>query len=270
MTLIDAIILGIIQGISEFLPVSSSGHLVLFKDLFRIQESTMTFNILLHVGTLVPIFAVYWTEIVKLIKKPLQKLTYLLVVGTLPAVLVALLFKDKIDSMFESVSWILAVGFTLTGLLLLYADKVKVGGKKTEDITYVDALIIGVVQGVAVAPSISRSGSTISASLFRKLDRQTAAKFSFLLSIPAIAGAVCLEIVKLIKDTPDPSVTAINPLYMAAGFVAAMVSGYFAINFMLDLIRKAKLKYFAFYVFALAALILIDTFALKGMIFGAA
>lgn len=269
MTLFDAIILGIIQGISEFLPVSSSGHLILFQNLLHIKEPTMTFDVLLHVGTLVPIFAVYWTEIVKLIKKPFQKLTYLLIIGTLPAVLVAILFKDQIDAMFTSVTWLLAVGFAITGLLLLYADEAKVGRKKTEEITYVDALIIGAMQGVAVAPAISRSGSTISASLFRKLDRQTAAMFSFLLSIPAIAGAVVLEIIKIIKASPaDAAVATINPLYMIVGFFAAMISGYFAINFMLDLIRKAKLKYFAFYVFALAALILVDKFVLSGTIFG--
>ncbi|MDR2940175.1 MAG: undecaprenyl-diphosphate phosphatase [Clostridiales bacterium] len=253
MSVLEAVILGIIQGFSEFLPISSSGHLVLFQKLFGITESSMAFDILLHVATLIPVIIVYRDIISGLIKKPFQKLTYLLVAGTIPAVIVALIGGGFIDSLFQT-GGSLAIGFIITGFLLMATDNIKGGYKKQEGITYVDAILVGCIQAVATVPAISRSGSTIFGSVTRKLDRATAAKFSFLLSIPAIAGATVLELKKFIAGGET---FAIDMLPMVFGFISAMLSGYLAINFMLKLIMDAKLKYFAYYVWLIALFIII-------------
>ena len=262
MSIIEAIILGIIQGIAEFLPISSSGHLALAQHLFGIKESSLSFGVLLHLGTLVPVFVVYWNELWKLIKKPFQKTTYLLIIGTIPAVVSALLLGDVIEALFSSLLF-LAAGFALTGGLLLLVDHVRPGAKSDRDMTYADALIIGCAQGVAIAPAISRSGSTISASLLRGLNRETAARFSFLLSIPAILGAAVLQLKDVI--TGGEVMAGIPLVCMVAGFLAAMLSGYLAIQFMLKLIQRAKLKVFSVYLFLLSAFILVDQLVLGGM-----
>lgn len=262
MNIFQAIILGIIQGFTEFLPVSSSGHLLLAQSLFGIQQDSLVFEVILHLGTLIPVVIVYWKDIIKLIKQPFQKMTYLIVLGTLPAVFAALFLDDYIDIIFSGTKF-LAFGFIITGFALLYADKIEDGWKKEDDIKYSDSIIIGIIQAIAIAPGISRSGSTIAGSLFRKLDRETAAKYSFLLSIPAILGGAVLEIAKIIKG--DIVLASLDLFPMFIGFLAAMLSGYLAINFMLALIKKAKLKYFSIYVFILAAFILIDNFVLGSM-----
>ena len=262
MSVLEAIILGLIQGIAEFLPISSSGHLALAQHLFGIKEASLSFNVLLHVGTLVPVCIIYWKELWKLIKKPFQKTTYLLIIGTIPAVISALLLGDVIESLFSSLLF-LAAGFAITGGLLLFVDTVRPGTKEDRDMTYVDALVIGCAQGVAIAPAISRSGSTISASLLRGLNRETAARFSFLLSIPAILGAAVLQVKDVI--TGGEIMAGISPAAMIAGFLVAMISGYLAIQFMLALIQKAKLKVFSVYLFLLSAFILVDQLVLGGM-----
>jgi undecaprenyl-diphosphatase len=264
MNLLEAIILGIVQGLTEFLPVSSSGHLLLTQNLLGITNDSLFFTVLLHVGTLIPVVIVFWKDIFELIKKPFQKMTYLLIIATLPAIVITLLLGDYFDLLYNSTIF-LAFGFIITGCALLYSDRIKDGHKREKDISYADALIIGTVQGIAIAPAISRSGSTISGSLFRHLKRETAAKFSFLMSIPAIAGGLVLEVVKFF--TGDAVVGDIDWLVMGGGFVAAMLSGFLAISFMMTLIKKCKLKYFSIYVFALAAVILVDQLALGGLLF---
>lgn len=264
MNLLQAIILGIVQGLTEFLPISSSGHLLLTEKLFGIHNDSLFFEVFLHVGTLIPVLIVFRNDILKLIKNPFQKMTYLLIVATIPAVLVTLVFGEYLDQLFNATLF-LAFGFIITGCLLLYSDRVKSGYKKDKDITYLDALVIGAIQGIAIAPAISRSGSTISGSLFRKLKRETAAKFSFLMSIPAILGAVALQVMHIIKG--DVIIVDMNWFNMCAGFVAAMLSGFLAVNFIMELIKRCKLKYFSFYVFALALLIIIDQLVLGSMIF---
>ncbi len=253
MNIFESIILGVIQGIAEFLPISSSGHLVLFQKILKIPEPSMFFNVILHLGTLIPILIVYFKDILYLIKKPFQKTTYLLIVATLPAVVVALFFSDTIEYLFETGKF-LSVGFFITGLVLLYADKPRQNTKK--EVSYLDATLIGIAQSCAIFPAVSRSGSTISAALFLKINKEEAAKFSFLLSIPAILGATVLEIKDLITmpevtNTPEFSI-------MFAGFVASIISGYLSINFLISIIKKAKLKYFSDYVFTVGSLVLID------------
>ncbi len=263
MNILYAVILGIIQGLTEFLPVSSSGHLVLFQNLFGLDMPGMQFDVVLHIGTLIPVIIVFRKDIIMLIKKPFQKYVLLLAAATIPAVIFALLLGDAVDELFKSGAY-LGLGFILTGLVLIYADRIGNGKKKEEDITLTDSIVIGTMQAIAICPAISRSGSTIGAALFRKLDRETAARFSFLLSIPAILGAAVLAFKDVVTGgVPVPS--ADIPGFVA-GFIASGLTGYLAITFMLKIIKKGKLRYFAYYVFALAALILADKF-IFGLVF---
>ena len=257
MNILEAIILGIIQGVAEFLPISSSGHLALTQALFGIEEAKLGFDVLLHVATLIPVCVVYRKDIWALIRKPFQKMTLWLIVGTIPAVIAALLLDDRIES-FKTNMYFLAAGFTITGFVLLIADNIRVGTKGEDEMTLWDALLVGCAQGVAILPAISRSGSTISASLLRGLKRETAARFSFLLSIPAILGAAVLQVKDLLGG--GDVFGGIPTASLIAGFLAAMLSGYLAIQFMLKLIQKAKLKTFSIYLFALAAFILVNKF----------
>ncbi len=255
MTIIQAIILGILQGLAEFLPISSSGHLTLFQRIFGITDGTMFFTIIVHIGTLIPILIVYREDILKLLKNPFQKYTYLIIIGTVPAVVVALLFEDTIEMLFAG-GQLLGVGFLFTGILLTLTDKIPKGTKEKEDITYLDATLIGCMQGLAIFPAVSRSGSTIVGALSRKITKEDAAKFSFLLSIPAICGALVLEILKMVLSG---NFTVGLPIHIILiGFFSSMLSGYLAINFMLVIIKKAKLKYFAYYVFLLGVLVILD------------
>ena len=257
MTLLEAIILGIIQGLAEFLPISSSGHLALGQVLFGIDDNNMAFNIVVHVGTLVPVVIVYRKDIWELIKRPFQKMTFLLITATIPAVIVAVFFDDAIEAAFSSLSF-LAVGFVITGFVLILTDKFRKNHKKSDEISYLDALLIGIAQGIAVFPGISRSGSTIAASLSRGIVREDAAKFAFLMSIPAILGALLLQIVSVISG--EILLEELNFINLGAGLVSAMLSGYLAINFMLAAIKKAKLSYFAYYVIILAVAIIVGLF----------
>ncbi|MDR1559613.1 MAG: undecaprenyl-diphosphate phosphatase [Clostridiales bacterium] len=260
MNILTAVILGIVQGFAEFLPISSSGHLVVAQRLFGFEEQMLSFDIILHLGSLVAVFAVFWKDIWELIKKPFQNLTYMLIAATIPAVLAGVLFKDQIEALFEG-GIFLALGFIITGLLLLYSDSVQNIKKQSKDISLPDAVVIGCVQAFAIAPGISRSGSTITAGLRQGLTRETAARFSFLLSIPAILGASVMT-VKDVLESPEGAagMLAGGAVPLIFGFLAAMLSGYLSIRFMLNLINKCKLRYFSYYVFALAAFILADIF----------
>lgn len=259
MNLLQAAILGLIQGLTEFLPVSSSGHLVLAQNAFGLTEATKTYNILLHMATLIAVFAVYWQDIWKLIKKPFQRTTYLLIAGTIPTVIFALIFKDFIDKVFQG-GIVLGVNFIITGFILLYAQSRRPGRKKIRNMSYFDALVVGTLQGVAICPAISRSGMTISGSLSRGLDRTSAARFSFLLSIPAILGAMALEMKDMLTGETEAITESIGIGPMIVGFLVAAISGYIAIRFMLNVIKKGKLTYFSVYVFLLGAYVILDQF----------
>ncbi|MDR2898931.1 MAG: undecaprenyl-diphosphate phosphatase [Clostridiales bacterium] len=262
MTVLEAVILGLVQGLAEFLPISSSGHLIIVQNLLGLKNNMLSFDVLLHVGTLIPVFIVFWQEIFALIKRPFQKMTLLLIVGTLPAVIFTLLLGDIIDSLFAG-GLFLAIGYVITGILLLVSDRLKLGKKTEKDMSIADALAIGTVQAIAITPGISRSGSTITGSLFMGLTKDAAASYSFLLSIPAILGATVLQLKDIV--TGESSLVLIDFAPALAGFLTAAVSGYIAIRFMLNLIKKRKLKFFAVYVFILAAVLVVDYFTL-GMI----
>ena len=250
MSLLEAVILGIIQGISEFLPVSSSGHLLVFHRIFGIEaEDNLTFIIVLNMGSLMPLLWVFRADILTLLKNPFQKMTGLLVVSVFPLVLVSVLFLDFIEEMFHLLDY-LWVGFIITGAVLLLSDRLRNNQKTTGDLKFRDALFCGSAQAFAVFPGISRSGATITAALSRGLDRENAARFSFLMSIPSAFGAILLRLGHLLTGRVDAQ--DLNFVNLAAGFVTAAVVGYVSINFMLMVIKKARLKYFAiYYIFAL-------------------
>ena len=256
MSLLEAIILGFIQGISEFLPVSSSGHLLVFHHIFGITtEDNLTFIIVLNMGSLLPLLFVFRKDIWALVKNPFQKTTALLAIATVPLVIVTLLFEGFIESMFHMVRF-LPLGFVVTGVVLLLSDRLKKNDKTMENISFLDAALIGCAQAFAVFPGISRSGSTITATMARGVNRESAAKFSFLMSVPAAIGAMLFRVSRIVAD--PALIEGLNFQNLAAGFVTAAITGYLAINFMLAIVKKAKLKYFAlYYIFALVIFLLL-------------
>ncbi|MEM4196326.1 MAG: undecaprenyl-diphosphatase UppP [Methanothermobacter sp.] len=271
MDVLQAIIIGTVQGLTEFLPISSSGHLVLVPQMMGVKSS-LAFDTLLHVGTLVAVVTYFWGDIVHMIRSfisslrdipggnfrngmeedPFKRLAWMVIIGTIPAALAGVLFKDFFESLFSSIA---AVGFFLivTGLLLWGSERISARIREklsVEKLGVRDSLIIGGAQALAIAPGISRSGATISAGLFLGFERELAARYSFLLSIPAILGAALIQ-VKDISAGMD-----LLGASMIAGFVASAVSGYIAIKFLLKLIRERDLYIFAYYCFALGLLVL--------------
>ncbi|MFT9849157.1 undecaprenyl-diphosphate phosphatase [Aneurinibacillus sp. REN35] len=253
MNELQAIVLGIIQGLTEFLPVSSTGHLYIGRHLFGLDEAGLFLDTMLHIGTLFAVLAVYGDDVIEIIKRPFNKLTGLLIVGTLPAVAVGLIFED----FFEGISRTgITVGyeFLVTGVVLWLADGWKNRGEKSlERISYRDALFIGCFQAAAILPALSRSGLTIAASLFRCMDREAAARFSFLLSLPAIGGGVLLQSVKVVTGE-SREVIGLSPLLFGAFFSALF--GYVAVRWMIGLLKRGSLKGFAMYVWVLGLFIL--------------
>lgn len=262
MSVLEAVILGVVQGLTEFLPVSSSGHLVLFQRIFGISGSPLFFDTLVHGGTLIAVLAVLRADIWDLLRRPFQPLTAYLVLGTLPAAAAALLFKNRIEAAFESGAF-LGFAFLVTAVFLALAEILaKRAGRrrKKEEMTWADSLIIGVFQAIAVVPGVSRSGSTLSASLVRGLDRDFAARFSFLLSIPTILGALALQMKDLAGGAEFGSIGA---LPLAAGTLSAAIVGFFAISLMLKLVRERSLWGFAVYTGVLGLAVLADRYVLR-------
>ncbi|MDF2531682.1 MAG: Bacitracin resistance protein BacA [Clostridia bacterium] len=256
MNLIQAIVLGIIQGVTEFLPISSSGHLVLMQKIFGITEPTLVFDTSVHLGTLIAVFAVFKDDIISLLKKPFQKLTWLLLAGTIPTGIIGIVFKDTFEQMFHTGST-LGFEFIITGVIILWSSILKNGRKGVRETSYFDAVFIGIMQGLAIMPAISRSGLTISGALFRNLDRNFAARFSFLLSIPAILGAAVFQAKDIIEVGGG---TGIGMGALIAGSLAAALAGYISIKFMLKILSEGKMKYFSYYVFALGGLVILDQY----------
>mgnify|MGYP001352865530 CR=1 FL=1 len=268
LDLFSAVLLGVIQGLTEFLPVSSSGHLVLFSSLLDVREPSVVFEVLVHVGTLAAVLVVFWNEFVQivqgffhLLRRPTQaaqlyrtdigsRLFIWLCAGTLPIVIAALLFKDYVEQLFNSARF---VGFALiiTGLILFIADRFS-GSSRSREQTLLDSLWIGIGQAVAVLPGISRSGTTIAFGLARGLSREQAARFSFLLSIPGILGALVLSIPDLVGGTVSTSGGV-----LFAGMLAAAVTGYAAIRLLLQVVRRGRLVWFSYYTWIVGLLVLI-------------
>jgi undecaprenyl-diphosphatase len=279
MDIIQAIIMGAVQGLTEFLPISSSAHLVLVPELMGVK-STLAFDTLLHLGTLVAVVGYFWKDILAMIQAfisslldifsgkfkkgvkedPFKRLTWLVVIGTIPAGLMGVLFKSQFESLFSSIA---AVGFFLliTGVILWGAEWMAKRNKDKEDkeikdVTFTNSLVIGLFQGFAIAPGISRSGATIAAGLFSGLERKLAARYSFLLSIPAILGAALVQAKDIVGFDANLSV-------LIGGFLSAVIFGYLAVKFMMGYIQKHSLVLFAYYCWIVGALTLILTMVWK-------
>ena len=266
MNALQAVILGAVQGLTEFLPVSSSGHLVLFQRLFGLREGVLVFDIAVHLATLLAVIALFWRDVLGMIKKPFDKFTLLIVIGTVPAVVIGLLFKESIERLFES-GRTLGLEFIATGLVLWFAESIRTKNKKLDETTDMDALWIGIAQAVAILPAVSRSGLTIAGALFRGLDRRFAAKFSFLLSIPAILGAAVLDIPDALDTFRTSGNLGVPTLPLVIGMVIAFLSGWIAIRWMLRVLSRGSLRGFAVYVLILGVLILLEQIV-RGRLFG--
>ena len=274
MSVGNAILLGLVQGLAEFLPISSSGHLSILNNLFRLstaEEGHLFFDVLLHLGTLLSICVVYWQDIVAMVQETLAllnlgpmagqsrqrnpgaRLFFMIVLATLPLVLI-LPIKDLLEGLYYN-SIFIGVALVLTGCMLYVSDRMIPGKKTVGGMTILDALIIGLCQCVAVIPGLSRSGTTITAGIATGLNREFAVKFSFLLSIPAVLGANILSLIDALRDGVDLSNI---PAYLI-GIAVAMVSGIAAIELLRYISRKGKFGGFAYYCWVVGALSIILT-----------
>lgn len=272
MSWFEAIVMGIFQGIAEFLPISSSGHLALLQYLFDIKEGNLFFTEMLHFGTLISIFIVYFKDIARIIYefialigslikgKRAHKLTkhqwfgLIIIIGSIPTALIGLTFKDFFESLYTSIIPI-GAAFIVTGFLLWIAEKKGTEGKDVKDVNLLDAILIGIFQGIAIIPGISRSGSTIVGGLFRGLKKPVATEFSFLLALPATFGAFLLGM----KDVAEGGGAFINgPLVL--GVALSAVTGVFAIKALIKLLNNNKLKYFSYYLCVLGILTIVMGF----------
>ena len=263
MTLLQAVILGIVQGITEYLPISSSGHLVLAQHLFGLREPALMFDVAVHVGTLGAVVVYFRQDLINMLRAvvrfslnilrgraswrdlwqdPDLRLATLVVLGTVPTVILGLFFKPLADRLFSSTALVGAM-LLITGLLLWSTRWIKRPGHGIGETSGGQALLIGLVQGLAILPGISRSGATIVAGLWSGLDRATATRFSFILSLPAIVGATILVAADAI-GTPE---AAVSLPAMAAGMLAAGVVGYLALRFLVYMVQRSRLFVFAPY-----------------------
>lgn len=244
MTIWQALILGAIQGLTEFLPVSSSGHLVIFQHIMGLQEGTLAFDVLLHIGTLVAVAVAFWEDILAILKRPFSRLTYLIVVGCIPAALMGFFLQPLFEQAFQSLL-VVGIGLLITGTILKVSEMAAAKSfnmKEVADTSYGDVLFIGLLQGIAIVPGISRSGSTIAGGLLAGLDRTWAARYSFLVAIPVILGAGLAQF----KDISEQGSNGFMASYIV-GFVAAAIFGYIAIRIVMQLVRKGRLSIFSYY-----------------------
>lgn len=284
MTLLKAILMGFIQGLTEFLPVSSSGHLVIFKNIFGLDlEGGILFDIILHIGTIIAIFIAYATDIkeliiegigiiidffkkiftlpstnknnIKVINTPYRRFVMFVIVASIPTAIIGFILEDIIEG---ATLLIPGICLMITGLLLLGSSKIMQGNKKENEMKYKDSFAIGVVQGFATLPGISRSGSTLVAGLICGLDKEYAIKFSFIMSIPAILGAALLKLTDVTAEMAKMSVL----LPYLCGMITSAIVGYICIKTLLKIVQNNKIHYFSYYCFAIGVLAIIGNFIL--------
>ena len=248
--MLQAIILGIVQGLTEFLPVSSTAHLILFPWFFNWSGvvDTLSFDLALHAGTLLALLLCFWRDWVDLFFRK-QRLLGLIILATIPAGIAGLLLNDLAEHSLRS-PLLISIMLIIGGLIMLASEKIY-KYRDMEKLFLKDVIFIGVAQAVAIIPGVSRSGFTIAAGLFRGLERETAARFSFLLATPIIGGAFLLHLKGLIMNHADHSA----PLFVA-GFVSSFVTGFIAIKFMMSFLKRYPLDIFVYYRFLLAAVII--------------
>jgi len=244
MSYFDVIILGIIQGLTEFLPVSSSGHLVLAEHILKVKSSGVSFELAVHFGTLMSVLIYFRNDIIRLVQSLFvrgmdreRKMVFYLIIGTIPAGVAGVLFEDFFERAFSEPE-MTSIMLMITGLILIWTGFVRMG---EENIGIWRALIIGIGQAIAIMPGISRSGSTISAGLFCKVKPVKAAEFSFLLSIPAIAGAIVFKI----KEFSNVGQITLDHFLIGALF--SFIFGLLAVYLLLDIVKRGKFKYFGIY-----------------------
>lgn len=249
MGTIDAILLGLLQGLTEFLPVSSSGHLVILGNILGTDVDDTAFAILVHAATVLATITVFWGEILQLLRGGLRfransesKYLVRIIVSMIPVAVVGLFFKEQVEALFGNGVRFVGCMLFVTAALLLLTHFVK--PKKTRNITVKDAFVIGLAQAVAVIPGISRSGSTIATGMLLGDDKTQLAKFSFLMVLVPILGEAFLE---LVKGEFSPAASGISGYALAAGFLAAYLSGLFACKVMIRIVSRGKLWWFALY-----------------------
>lgn len=266
MTFLYAVIMGAIQGLTEFLPVSSSGHLAIFQILFGIDTPGLLFDVLLHIGTLIAVFICFYKDIGKMIvelfrmigdlfrgkkkivNNPYRKMDLLVIVATIPTGIIGVFDSDLVEKAGKLLIFP-GICLLITGLILLMADRLPDGDRTPKKTSYPNAFLIGVAQGVATLPGISRSGTTIAACLLSGFQRTYAVKFSFILSIPAILGSLVFEL----TDLKAAAVSGNDLVFYLIGTAVAAVVGYISIKLMLGIVRKKRFLPFAIYCFAVGA-----------------
>ena len=270
LDIISAIILGAVQGISEFLPISSSGHLVIVPHLLGV-ETGLAFDVILHVGTLVAIFTFFWKDIINIIKGfivsiinltegfdkfkdglrrvPEERFAWLIIIATIPTGIMGLLFDKAVETIFRGTVFV-GLFLIITGIILYYSERHSSGNITEKDMSFKQAITIGICQGIAVLPGISRSGASIASGLCLGLNREYAARYSFLLSVPAVVGAAVFKV----KDmaTIDATTTV-----LVAGFLSSVIFGYLSIKLLMKMIEGWSLDIFAYYCWIVGILTLV-------------
>ncbi len=272
MNTFSAIILGLIQGLTEFLPVSSSGHLAIFENILNVDENNVLFfAAMLHMGTLASVLVVYWRDVLDLIKEffgalkdlkdtkslqinknPTRRLGVMIIISAIPTGIVGFLLSDVIESLFTKMIFV-GVGLLITGTCLFIAEKLGHGKKTIYGMRFRDAFIVGLCQSVAIAPGISRSGSTLVGGLLCKIHRPLAVKFAFLMSIPPIAASGLLEL----KRAMGQGMAGVSMVALILGVVISFLAGLFAIKWMINIVTKKSLVIFSFYTWAVGALVIV-------------
>ena len=274
MNIIQAIIIGIIQGLTEFLPVSSSAHLVFIQTALGV-ESNLAFDVFLHLGTLIAVMWYFRADIYQMLKSwwlsigdilqgrfrqgfmndPYKRLAWYVILATIPVGIVGVLFEDAVDSLFAGALYVPAFFLFVTGTILYLSQRMTSGRINYDNITAKEALFMGLGQACAILPGLSRSGTTIAAGLTIGLNKEFAAKFSFILSIPAILGAFVFKLSDL------SSALTVNFLPIFVGFIVTIISGYMAIKWMLDLIQNRNLDIFSYYCWVVSLIVFLGSIA---------
>ena len=261
---IEAILLGIVQGLTEFLPVSSSGHLLLGQYFLGLDQSRfgLSFDVALHLGTLVAVVSFFWSDLIRMvlalldsirskdISNPDGRLAYLVLASTVPAGLIGYFLEDFFETAVRS-PWVVVFNLVLVGVLFIVGEAVGRHTRRASKLTFIEAVGIGLAQAAALVPGVSRSGATITLGLFLGLRREEAARFSFLMSVPIIAGAGTLQLGEVVVQ----GMGAYDMLLFGAGFVSSAFVGYLAIRFFIRYVADHSLRAFAYYRFGLAAVV---------------
>ena len=274
MDIIQGIIIGIVQGLTEFLPVSSSAHLVFIQKLLGV-ESSIAFDVFLHLGTLIAVLWFFRFDVYKMLSSwfsslediiqgrfregfyedPYKRLAWYVILATIPVGIVGVLFEDSVDALFAGALYVPAFFLFVTGTILYLSQRMPSGEVNYNTITKKEALFMGLGQACAILPGLSRSGTTIAAGLTIGLNKEFAAKFSFILSIPAILGAFVVQL----KDIGSAMDANFLPVFL--GFIASIIAGYLAIKWMLDLIQNRNLDIFAYYCWLVGLIVFMGTIA---------